>query len=367
MNRTLKRTLVVLALLLAALILVAGGYVLFLLASYYRIPDATPLEVVQNRQGVLQTGKSYTALTYNIGFGAYGPDYSFFMDTGLMEDGSPVAGQHARALSSEAVLANIEGAAGLLAAAGADFTLLQEVDVEATRSYGVNQVKAVEESLPGASSVYASNFHTAYLPYPFYEPIGKTEAGLLTLSRYEVAEATRRSYPIDEGAIGKFFDLDRCFAVLRIPVAGGGQLVLINSHMSAYDEGGVYRAAQMEMLCEVLREERAAGNWVVVGGDFNHAFGGAESPFPTRQQTPAWVYPFPEEELPEGFSLVKAQNINTVPTCRSSDMPYTPGVNYCAVLDGFIVSDNVAAQAENQDSAFAYSDHNPVLLHFTLE
>ena len=45
---------------------------------------------------------------------------------------------------------------------------------------------------------------------------------------------------------------------------------------------------------------------------------------------------------------------------------WTPGVNYTAVLDGFIVSDNLTATARNVDTGFAYSDHNPVLLTFVL-
>ena len=53
-------------------------------------------------------------------------------------------------------------------------------------------------------------------------------------------------------------------------------------------------------------------------------------------------------------------------TCRGADIPYEPGVNYTTVVDGFIVSDNVAARAENIDADFAFSDHNPVALTFRL-
>ena len=76
---------VVLALLLAV-ILVVVGYVVYLQANYYRIADHTALEVENNGENTLKIGDTYTAVTYNIGFGAYGPDYSFFMDTGEMKD-----------------------------------------------------------------------------------------------------------------------------------------------------------------------------------------------------------------------------------------------------------------------------------------
>ena len=48
------------------------------------------------------------------------------------------------------------------------------------------------------------------------------------------------------------------------------------------------------------------------------------------------------------------------------DIPYEKGVSFCSTIDGFIVSDNVVATAQNVDSGFAYSDHNPVLMTFRL-
>ncbi len=366
-SKGLKRVLLVLALLLALVVLAVGGYVAYIVLAYYRIPDDKTLVMEGQASGVLQPGASYTAMTHNIGFGAYDHAFSFFMDTGTMDDGSPVKGQHARAQSQQIALSNTEGALALAQAEQPDFLLLQEVDEKADRSFQLNQVQTFTGAFPAYVSVYASNFHTPFLAYPFHEPIGATESGLLTLSRYPVASAQRRSYPVDESFPTKFFDLDRCFAVLRLPVEGGGELVLINSHMSAYDEGGKVREAQMEMLCGLLETERQAGNWVLVGGDFNHAFGESISAFPSRQQQPEWVYAFPEEALPEGFGLVRAENFTQVATCRSTDIPYEKGVNYQAVLDGFIVSDNLRAEAQNLDTDFQFSDHNPVLLCFTLE
>ena len=48
-------------------------------------------------------------------------------------------------------------------------------------------------------------------------------------------------------------------------------------------------------------------------------------------------------------------------------MPYTAGVNYTVVVDGFLVSSNVQVNmVENINTDFAYSDHNPVLMSFSL-
>ena len=109
------------------------------------------------------------------------------------------------------------------------------------------------------------------MQYPFNDPIGTINAGILTLSNYKIDNAVRRSFPVTTSLIDKLFDLDRCFAVHYLPIDGSEkQLVLINLHMSAYDEGGTIRAAQLKMLNGVLAEEYAKGNYVIAGGDFNH-------------------------------------------------------------------------------------------------
>ena len=81
---------------------------------------------------------------------------------------------------------------------------------------------------------------------------------------------------------------------------------------------------------------------------------------------PPWVFAFDGSMLPKGFSVVAADNLSDVPTCRGDDIPYEKGVTYTTTVDGFIVSDNVSARATNIETGFAYSDHNPVLLEFTL-
>lgn len=362
-----KMVLLVLVIMLAVLLLAVGGYVLYMQLKYYRIPDNTPLTVENPVGGPLSTGRPYTALSYNIGFGAYGPDYSFFMDSGVMADGTPVTGKYGKALSRQSVLDHTEGALDAVKQQDTDFVLLQEVDVKAHRSYKVNQVKYIQENMPQYSSVFANNFHSAYLLYPFNDPHGAVDAGLLTLSRAQIKEAVRRSYPVDNSFFVKFTDLDRCFAVHRVPVENGKELVLINSHMSAYDKGGLIRVQQLQLLNSVMQQEYEKGNYVIVGGDFNHALGEeAATAFMGQQQFPAWVSLLTEDELCTGFSMQLAENQLEVPTCRAADMPWQPGVNFATVVDGFILSDNIRATAQNVDTDFAYSDHNPVRLTFEL-
>lgn len=87
MNKVVKRILKIVGIAIAVIVVVLIGYIIYLYASYHRIEDNKKLKVESRIEQSkasekLSTGKEYSALTYNIGFGAYTPDFSFFMDGG---------------------------------------------------------------------------------------------------------------------------------------------------------------------------------------------------------------------------------------------------------------------------------------------
>lgn len=374
-KKIIKIVCIALACTVALFALVVGIYVAYVALQYYRIDDNQTLEIENARADKVCRNQTYSLLSYNLGFGAYSPEYSFFMDTGEMNDGTKVAGIYAKGMNKADVEKNVSGQLAVSKAQNADFYFFQEVDVKAHRSYKINMYERAKAEFAEYSAVYAENFHTANLLYPFNDPIGKTNAGILTLSRYSTERAVRRSFPITDNFIDKLFDLDRCFAVHYLPVDGSEkQLVLINVHMSAYDEGGTIRAKQLEMLNGVLEEERAKGNYVIAGGDFNHCliadyFESKEEAlqyFKSEQKTPDWVKNsvLTQAEIADGFIISASLN---AATCRGADIPYEAGVNYSTVIDGFLVSDNVTVIGEQTvDTQYAFSDHNPVLLQFML-
>ncbi|MCI8505706.1 MAG: endonuclease [Lachnospiraceae bacterium] len=334
--------------------------------QYYRIEDNQVIVTENNKEELIKSGTPYTLMTYNIGFGAYSDDYTFFMDTGEMKDGRKTAGASARAKSKEEALANTEGSIGLLKEEAPDFIFVQEADEKATRSYGINQVELLKEAFSEYASAFACNFHSAYLFYPFHEPHGSVQAGMLTFGKYRISESIRRQFPVDNSFITKFTDLDRCFMVSRVPMENGKELLLVNVHLSAYDEGGKIRAKQLALLNQVLTEEKEKGNYVIVGGDFNHDIAGSIESFPTEQKIPGWVFELKDSQLAEGYHFVRAENAGETPTCRGADIPYEKGITYTVIVDGFIVSDGIKVRAENLDGEFRYSDHNPVKLTFEL-
>lgn len=343
------------------------GYVGYMQLHYYRLPDKQKLTIGRQQTATLALNRSYSALTYNVGFGAYNQKFSFFMDQGELKNGQKTQGTRGTAFSKQAVMASTNGVIKTLRQLKADFILLQEIDTHSTRSHYVNQVNLVERGLPGYDYTFANNFHSAYLLWPLTDPHGSVQSGLLSLSKYRLDSAVRRKYPITSAFISKFTDLDRCFTIMRYPVKGGKDLLVINSHMSAYDKGGKMRKAQMKLLSRVIEQEYHAGNYVIVGGDFNHALGrDMLKHFAHQEKVPTWISVLSQKMLPKDFVMVKAKNRMQVATVGSTDMKYQPKVNYQTVGDGFIVSKNIQASAVNINTNYRYADHNPVTLEFKL-
>lgn len=356
----LKRLAAIALGILAGLLLVVGCYLAYVLLSYSRIEDNQPLAIVGTPMtDALKTDTPYTAITYNIGFGAYTPDYTFFMD----------GGTQSWAASKESVIDCINGDIALLKKYQPDIVLLQEVDSDATRTYHVDENQMIRDAFADTSSTLAVNYHSAFLFYPVLQPHGASLSGLLTLSHARIDSGLRRSLPVSE-SLSKIVDLDRCYAVNRIPAENGRELVVINAHLSAYGTDGDLQTQQLQKLFGDMRQEYEKGNYVICAGDFNHDFTGHSKEFFNEEVTEqyAWAAPFPDELIPAHFQkLVDYHSGMTVPSCRNCDKPYGPDC-FTLIVDGFIVSDNVEPTFMDViDNQFLYSDHNPVTLTFKLK
>lgn len=359
-KKTLKNVMKIILCVFLALLIAVGGYLGYVLLSYSRIEDNQ--EIIPLKTGednAVKLDESYTIVTQNIGFGAYTQDFTFFMD----------GGTQSWAESEESVIECIEKAGDTAEFYEPDFILFQEVDFDSTRSYHINQREILEKRFNYLSSAFAVNYNSAFLMYPFNQPHGASKAGILTLSRYNISSALRRSLPISE-SFSKFLDLDRCYSVSRIPVENGKELVIYNVHLSAYGGSDEIRAAQMTMLFNDMKSEYEKGNYCVCGGDFNHDFTGDSTQKLNGGQKVdfGWAQPFPIEFLPECINrCTDYKGELLVPTCRNCDIPYKDG-NFTIIVDGFLVTDNVeAVSVENIKTDFVYSDHNPVVLEFKLK
>ena len=367
----MKKVLIILGIVVSVILIFVVAFVCYLQFSYYRIGD-TKIDIYNNQNNLVILDEEYSITTYNIGFGAYDRDYSFFMDTGYMADGRKTVGKYGKGVSKENTIKNTNGAISILEKLDSDFMIIEEVDTKSTRSYKVNQKEEIIKKFSKYSYTYASNFHSGFLPYPILDMHGKVNSGILTMSKYNMNYSYRYELPIDESFFNKFFDLDRCINMVRYEIRGTDKmLTIISAHLSAYDEGGVYRKKQIELLKSLIQTEYDKGNYVIVGGDFNHDIAEGGSNFLTKQLKPDWIQVLSGDEFGPNFKIVSD---NTNPSCRDADIPWEDGVTYATVVDGFIISDNIElvnvkniVSIMNEDVNFMYSDHNPVNMKFKLK
>ena len=360
MKRKLVKTLLGIVL---AIVLIVALYFIYVFAAYYRLDDNLTLDVEGNAsESTMDVETQYRISSSNIGFGAYSDDYSFFMD----------GGTESWAFSEDAVYENITGEMSNVCSLNPDIMLIQEVDVDSTRSYHVNELELVtsllEENLSDSFNyTFAQNYDSPFLFYPLTQPHGKSKAGLMTVTNYEITSSIRRSLPIEEG-FSKFYDLDRCYSKNYISLSNGSQLVVYNVHLSAYTTDPSTAENQVIMLNEDMLSEYNAGNYVIAGGDMNKdLLGDSTQYFGVASIEDNWASPFPTELLDDCFTLIgPLDEDNPIPSCRNANEAYSED-DFVLTVDGFIVSSNVEVVYANvMDAGFEYSDHNPVYMDFIL-
>ena len=228
----------ILILLLVVLVIV-GAYIAYVFIDYHRLPDHQQLDVKDGASLEAKTGETYKIISFNTGFGAYEPDYSFFMD----------GGTQSWAWSKERLTANVDNIKSFVEAQNADIVVMQEVDEDATRTYHVNERKTYEDAFSDFDTCFAQNWDSPFLFYPVQQPHGKTVTGILTLSSFDMQSAERRSVPVEDSVM-KIVDLDRCYSKSYLTVEGGKILVLYNLHLSAYTSDGTIADKQLDMLLD---------------------------------------------------------------------------------------------------------------------
>ncbi len=342
--------------LILIVVLVVGALLGWLTATEYLPAPVEPVAVAQTGAGApLRTGEELTVLCWNIGYGGLGRDSDFFMD----------GGKQSKAADQGTVHLYLDGISRTIAENSPDLVLLQEVDVDSGRTYGIDERQLLSAGM--SYEAFALNYSCPFVPVP-WPPIGKVNSGLYTMTGgLIVSSAERVSLPCPFSWPLRIANLKRCLLVSYLPIEGSDrQLVLVNLHLEAYDDGEG-KIAQTNQLRAFIQSEFAKGNYVIAGGDFNQVFPGSLALYPNRHPENWEPGVLDEALLPEGWTL--AYDLS-VPTCRLLNQPYNPadtaGTQHY-VIDGLILSPNVELRSvQTLDAGFANSDHNPVRLVVSL-
>jgi len=326
--------------------------------TYLTLTDYTPNYVERiyvSSDNEPTTKTKFEILTWNIGYAGLGNDMDFFYDGGKKVRTSEKRTQQ-----------NIDAISSKLAEySSVDFILLQEVDIKSKRSYYINNLELIKKVLPNFYNYYVPNYRVKYVPLPITKPMGSVESGLVTFTKYEPFSVVRHSFVENFSWPKRLFTLDRCFMVTRIMLSNKKELLIINTHNSAFDDGTL-KDKQLKQISDFVTTEYVKGNYIILGGDWNQTppsfnddiFGKIIDDKATFK-----ISSISKDFLPNWHIFYDA---NT-PSNRFLTHPYIKGKTKETVLDMFLCSPNIKKiDIKSLNLEFENSDHNPVLLKFEL-
>ena len=357
--KKLKKLLKYFLSILIILVLGFAGLILCAIATDYKPKDKELLAQPDN-PSVLKDSSVFSLLTWNIGYAGLDKDMDFFKDGGT------------KVITPEDNCRENISAIGdfLMNNDTIDFILLQEVDRNSKRSYHIDEYQNLAEKLSGHEPFFAKNYDVFFVPVPPAEPMGKVLSGIATYTKYTPESSIRYSLPGDFGFPTQLFYLDRCFMASRFKVEDGKELVLINTHNEAFDEGGKIREAQMESLKQFVLNEYNSGNYVIVGGDWNQYPPDFKPAFSANKVFTGIIGNFNLTGIESDYMPGEWEWIYdpTTPSVRTLIAAYDPVATPTSVCDIFLISPNVkSVSVKCLHLGFANSDHNPVIIQVKLD
>ncbi len=326
------------------LVLFALALVYLLLAGCVTLSDKTiPTKVATPADQLPPASVPLYVMVWNIGYAGLGEESDFKADGGEM----------LRPPGKGVVKKNLAGIEDTLMEARPDVVLMQELAGPGFLTRGVDVLGGVKSALGDYSMFFSSDIRTRLFPGPM-----SLKHGLGTFMR--VAHAPTEIVRITEepGTIMGFIKRRYHVQVTELDVSGQ-PWVLINVHLSAFDEGANTRMTQVREVLDLADSYYQQGKAVAVGGDWNMRLAPTDFPYTADDSAQFWIHDFPREELKEGWQLAIDP---AVPSVRTNEQPYQAGRNYTTNIDGLLLSPNVVVEsAKGFDLGFQYTDHQPVL------
>lgn len=190
--------------------------------------------------------------TYNIKFGAGRIDM-YFDCIGNRRD-----------ITEAEVKTNLDRIASALDTIDADVVFLQEVDLQSKRTAYVNQVEYLLNHTSFNEGYYASHWKSDFIPS---DGLGRMNSGIAILSKLPLSDGQRIALPQmeEQSKAVRYFYLKR--AILSSVVQfNGKEVVLMNTHLTAYDEENV-KHKQLNLLQTYV--EGFGDAPLIFGGDLN--------------------------------------------------------------------------------------------------
>ncbi len=330
--------------LLSILVIVIVFFISLMLTVAGFQPQEGVLPVTVNSPRQLSGEEAVSLLIWNLGYAGLGEESTFIAD----------GGKSILPPSRQIVQKNVNGIASFLHENNSDFFLLQEAAGKSRLIYNLDLWHKLTEKL----SQY--NFaHSPTVKIPWFPIIGRLHTGNAVFSIFRPEKIFRHNLPLEENGVLGIFQQKYNFMSARFNLSGRDQqLIVINLHLAAFDKDGIIRKKQLKKLKDFMLSEYEKGNFVVVGGDWNHSLTETNFPSTTKEKYLFWIHDLPADFTPQDWQWAFDE---AVPTVRTLERPYKAGENYTCIIDGFLLSPNLELLSiKGFDLQFKFSDHQPI-------
>jgi len=308
---------------------------------------------------VLKPGARVKVLSWNIQYMA-GKNYVFFYDL-LAGDGPD------ERPSAKDVVLTLGEIVRIIRSENPDIVLIQEIDEGSKRTDYENQLEKLLAELPESYSSYTSTFYhkAAFVPHPRIK--GSVGLKLATISKYRISKAVRHQLPIiPDNLLVRQFNFKRCILEARIPVEGGKDLAVFNTHFDAFAQGSDTMKKQAAYAMALFEKTTPEVSGWLIGGDFNLLPPGKSY---GRLPAPQRAYFNEDTELAPLFgkyrSVPSLAEINGPDYLRwLSHYPNDPAVKAPdRTIDFIFLSDSVVLMEHyiRQGETWMISDHLPLV------
>lgn len=355
-----------------------GAYLGYLQSGHNRVYDWKYLQIVnKNKNNTVMLNTTLDCITYNMSYGIMDPDFTYYKAENKMANGSSTKGGSSRATNKDRVIINANGSAELVGKgvnSSVDFILFQDIDVDSTRSYYVDQKEILTNSLSSMAGVFAETGSSNYVVSPISSPLGRTDSRMATFSDKYISFRIRYSLPSNSEFMTKYGTNDNCVILTRFKTTGSSMLSIINVNVGIYEDEDI-RQKDLEALLKIMDYElNTKGNYCLVGGSFGYLLNGTDGEFLNNMQSPSWSKNLPDSFNADvlngiGYSIARDEVAidQSIGTVRDMSVSYSKGGSFEAIVDGFIVSKNISVDNVSViDNGYLYSSHNPVKISFRL-
>lgn len=348
------------ALLGLLLIIGIGAFSVYGLTWRPQARETLPVSCAANA-APLMPGQALKVMTWNVQFLA-GKRYVFWHDLAHGNDESP---------TPEDMAFSLDEVARVIRDEQPDVVLLQELDNGAKASAYQDQLKLLQERLadlyPCGTSAF--DWKADFIPNP--RIFGSVGRQLATLSRYRIDHAERVQLPVaDENFISRQYQPKNALLVSYLPLDGGGQLAVLNTHLERATQPDDTAQKQIGAVSKSLDKLESAGTPWLIGGDFNLLPLGQYRRLASEQRSPYSA----DSELHllwDKYPMIPTNNeASGIDRAHwLTHYPNDPGLNGPdRTVDYLFYSPRlkrVEAQVR-QDDTLRISDHLPVIARFLL-